>query len=290
MTAPPPDEQRSVSVVMPSLNAAPWIERAVRSALDQRVALEVIVQDGGSSDGTLGVLAGISDPRLRIDSRADEGQSDALNRAIGRARGEWIAWLNADDELIPGALAAALAAAPPGGDVLVGDFETIDASGRTLRRHRGAALERRRLLLRGCYAFSGATLIRRRVFADYGGFARNLHMAMDYEFFLRIAPEVESVHLALPLGRYRRHPDTKSSTRRRQTFCEAGRIRRCYARTVPGASLWGIGQIWLGLYGAAKTLRCRRRGRRRAARARTHMRPAAASGCAPAPAAAPDRS
>lgn len=280
-----------MSVVVPCLNAAPWVGRAVESALAQDdVRLEVIVQDGGSDDGTLTVLEGIADPRLGIETRADGGQSDALNRGIERARGEWVAWLNADDELIPGGLVAALRAAPDRGDVLVGDFETIDASGRTLRRHRGAALERRRLLLRGCYAFSGATLIRRRVFADHGGFARNLHMAMDYEFFLRIAPQVESVHLALPLGRYRRHSDTKSSTRRRQTFREAGRIRRFYARTVPGASLWGIGQIWLGLYGAAQTLRSRRRGRRRAARARTRMRPAAATGSSLAPAAAPDRS
>lgn len=289
MTAPPPDEQRSVSVVMPSLNAAPWIERAVRSALDQRVALEVIVQDGGSSDGTLGVLAGISDPRLRIDSRADEGQSDALNRAIGRARGEWIAWLNADDELIPGALAAALAAAPPGGEVLVGDFETIDDHGRPRRTHRSAALERRRLLSRGCYAFSGATLVRRHVFAIRGGFARDLHLAMDYEFFLRIAPHVESVHLAVPIGRYRSHRDSKSSTQRHRMFREAGRIRRWYA-AAGGSPLWAIGQIRLGLYYAYAALRPRRRARRPAAHARTRTRSAVASGSAPAPASAPDRS
>lgn len=246
----------TVSVVMPSLNAAPWIERAVASALMQvGVGLEVVVEDGGSTDGTLAVLSRIEDPRLRIESRPDDGQSQALNRAIERARGEWIVWLNADDELIAGSLVAALAAAPPGCDVVVGDFETIDESGRTRRAHGGAALDRRRLLGRGCYAFSGATLIHRRVFAAHGGIDRRLDLAMDYEFFLRIAPRVASAHLPLPIGRYRTHPSSKSSTQRWQMFREAGRIRRAYATTVPAPSLWTIGQARLGLYYATRIMR-----------------------------------
>lgn len=252
----PSPAEPTVSVLMPSLNAAPWIERAVASALIQvGVGLEVVVEDGGSTDGTLAVLSRIEDPRLRIESRPDDGQSHALNRAIGRARGEWIVSLNADDELVGGSLAAALAAATPGCDVLVGDFETIDEDGRTRRAHRGAALDRRRLLGRGCYAFSGATLIRRRVFAAHGDLDRRLHLAMDYEFFLRIAPRVTSVHLPLPIGRYRIHPDSKSSTRRWQMFREAGRIRRAYAATVPAPSLWTVGQARLGLYYATRRLR-----------------------------------
>lgn len=177
-----------MSIVMPSLNAARWIGRAVESALSQRrVELELVVQDGGSSDGTLAVLDRLAEPRLLVESGPDEGQSDALNRAIERSRGEWIAWLNADDELVPGSLATALAAATPGIDVLIGDFTTIDEGGNAHRVHRGAALDRRRLLSRGCYAFTGATLIRRRVFAANGGLDPSLHYAMDYEFFLRNA-------------------------------------------------------------------------------------------------------
>lgn len=251
-----PGEMPAVSVVMPSLNAAPWIERAVASALGQvGVGLEVVVEDGGSTDGTLAVLDRIEDPRLRVQSRPDHGQSDALNRAVERARGEWIIWLNADDELIAGSLAAALAAAPTGYDVLVGDFETIDEDGRSIRAHRGAVLDRRRLLLRGCYAFSGATLIRRRAFAAQGGLNPRLHLAMDYEFFLRIAPHLPSLHLPLTIGRYRRHPHSKSSAQRRQMFREAGRIRRSYAATVTPPSLWAIGQARLGLYYATRILR-----------------------------------
>ncbi len=253
-----PRPELTVSVLIPSLNAARWIARAVATALaEDAVGLEVVVQDGGSTDGTLTVIDRVEDPRLRVESRPDRGQSDALNRAIERARGEWIVWLNADDELIPGALGAALGSAPPGCDVLVGDFETIAADGRVRRAHRGAALDRRRLLNRGCYAFSGATLIRRRVFAAHGGLDRRLNLAMDYELFLRIAPRVASRHVPLPVGRYRSHPLSKSSTQRWQMFREVGRIRRAYAATVAAPSLWWLGQARLGLYYASRSARRR---------------------------------
>ena len=68
--------------------------------------LELVVQDGGSDDETLSVLETIDDPRLSIESRPDSGLYQGLNRAIARARGDWILWLNGDDVLTPGAIAA----------------------------------------------------------------------------------------------------------------------------------------------------------------------------------------
>ena len=84
---------------MPCLNAGPYLEAAVQSVLAQPEALELLVADGGSTDGTLQWLEefAASDPRLRIVSRSDVGPADALNKAFRAARGTLIAWLNADD-------------------------------------------------------------------------------------------------------------------------------------------------------------------------------------------------
>lgn len=97
-----------VSFVMAAYNAAPWIERAIRSALDQTaVAVEILVIDDGSIDGTGGVLARLaaSDPRVRLvaldGSESPRGPSRARNAGLKVARGRWIAVLDADDLILP---------------------------------------------------------------------------------------------------------------------------------------------------------------------------------------------
>ncbi len=104
-----------VSVIVPAFNRQTSIEAAVRSVLEQAdVALECIVVDDGSTDDTPSRVAALTrtDPRVvSIVSPVNEGASSARNRALAVARGEWIAFLDADDVLRSGALAAMLAAA-----------------------------------------------------------------------------------------------------------------------------------------------------------------------------------
>lgn len=239
----------AISVVVPSLDSGPFIERAVSSALDQTgVELEVLVQDGGSRDGTHAALERLADPRLRVESRPDCGQAAAINRAIDRSRGTWIAWLNADDELIAGALATALERAPMGCEVVIGDFATIDGAGRLLKQHRTGRLDQRRLLADGCYAFSGAMLIRRAVFERFGPLDERLHHVMDYEYFLRVSSQVESAHIPRTLANYRDHAGSKTRTERWAAFREAGAVRRSYAGSMQPPPAWRLGQAKLGAY------------------------------------------
>ena len=96
-----------VSIVMPSLNQGQYIEAAVMSVLEQSWRrLELVVQDGGSSDETLAILQRISgqDSRLKYSSSPDSGPAQALNRALAKTKGTIIGWLNADDLYTPGAL------------------------------------------------------------------------------------------------------------------------------------------------------------------------------------------
>ena len=97
---------------MPCRNAGPFLREAITSILRQPECLELLVADGGSTDGTLVELERLaqSDSRLRIVSRSDRGPADALNRAFHAARGTLIGWLNADDLYPPGALDRGVAA------------------------------------------------------------------------------------------------------------------------------------------------------------------------------------
>jgi glycosyltransferase involved in cell wall biosynthesis len=210
------DEPLSISVLIPSLNADQFIVAAIRSALDQTISpFEVLLQDGGSTDGTVAAAESIGDPRIAVVSEGDSGQSDAINRALSRARGDWIAWLNADDLLAPTAFAVAEPFMRAVADVVYGDFAYVNGHGEITRRIPVPdTLDREQLLTRGHYLFSGATLIRRSVFERFGGLDTGLRMAMDYDLFLRIAPHVRAVHCGATLGYFRQHPGSSTAARR----------------------------------------------------------------------------
>jgi glycosyltransferase involved in cell wall biosynthesis len=226
----------SISVLVPTLNAGRFVGDALRSALDQPIPpLEVLVQDGGSRDATVAIAGAIADPRVSVVSEPDRGQSDALNRAIRRAQGEWIAWLNADDLLAPDAFAAAAPFAREGVDVVYGDFAYVDDAGEiTGRVGVPDVFERERLLVKGHYLFTGAALFRRTLFERFGELDTSLRMAMDYDFCLRIASRVHAVHCGATLGYFRQHALSASSEISWTLVREEERVRRRhggYSRT-----------------------------------------------------------
>jgi glycosyltransferase involved in cell wall biosynthesis len=200
-----------VSVVMPTLNGGHYIRESVESVLSQRgPEIEVIVQDGGSSDDTLEVLESLGDERLAVVSEPDRGQSDALNRALRRARGDWILWLNASDLLVPTALEHVEPLLTGPYDFIYGNHIMIDAEGRELRGYDVMSeLPLWRLHARGC-PNSVAWVIRKEVFDRHGAFDPGLRFAMDYEFILRIAPHVRFHHCGEVLGLFRLHSDARS--------------------------------------------------------------------------------
>jgi glycosyltransferase involved in cell wall biosynthesis len=99
-----------LTVLIPCWNAAGSIERSIGSVLDEReVPLECVVIDDGSTDGTADVVAAIAahDPRVIVMCLPENGGvSSARNEGLALARGEWLAFLDADDRLLPGGVAA----------------------------------------------------------------------------------------------------------------------------------------------------------------------------------------
>ena len=113
----------SISIVVPNYNAAATLERTLRSLLDQGYpSLEILVADGGSTDGSVEIIRRYEQHLAWWVSERDRGQSSAINRGFAHATGEVVNWLCSDDYLLPGALRAVGEAfgEDPGVDVVVG--------------------------------------------------------------------------------------------------------------------------------------------------------------------------
>lgn len=187
------DRVERVSVVMPSLNQAGFIERAIRSVLTQNdAALELIVMDGGSTDGTQNLLSRLAqeeEGRLRWVSEADRGPAHAINKAIAIANGEIIGWLNADDSYTPGAIERAVHVlnASPQWMMVYGHGQHIDEYDRVIdsypTRRPDVPIQ---TFADGCFICQPTVFLRKTALHDLGQLDENLKAAFDFEWWLRL--------------------------------------------------------------------------------------------------------
>jgi glycosyltransferase involved in cell wall biosynthesis len=181
-----------VSVVIPTRNRWELLSRhALASALGQvDVELEVIVVDDASDDGSEERLEAVSDPRVRMIFREEQGgQAVALNEGIEAARGDWIAFLDDDDVWSPRKLSAQLGATTPAAAFVYGSMVAVDASGRVLETvPTPPPAELRQLLRRHNVLRCPSSVMARTAFVrKIGGLDETLNELTDWDFFIRLA-------------------------------------------------------------------------------------------------------
>jgi len=210
-----------VSIVTPCLNSARFIKETIESVLAQDYPrIEYIVMDGGSTDGTIDIIRRY-ERELTCISEPDRGAADAINRGFAQSRGDILAYLNADDELLPGAVTAAVRAFQryPDAQVVYGGADWIDEAGARIGPYPVRDFDRD-LLAHECFICQPASLIRREAFENAGGMDPDLHLTFDYELWMRLA-RLHSMHrIEETLALSRMHRSNKSLGQRRGVFRE----------------------------------------------------------------------
>jgi glycosyltransferase involved in cell wall biosynthesis len=200
-----------VSIMTPAYNAAEFIQSAIESVLAQTYPQwELIVVNDGSSDDTAQILKGFSDSRIRVIEQANAGEAAARNRALDVSRGEFLAFLDADDQFLPEFLALALAflSGHPQCDAVYSDGYYIDRQdaviGRLSDQRRGPfegdLLE---ALIRASDVFGPpiCTLLKRQVWLDHPlRFDPQIVIGPDWDFFTRMA---QYQHYSYGVSRWR---------------------------------------------------------------------------------------
>jgi glycosyltransferase involved in cell wall biosynthesis len=234
-----------VSVLTPSFQQGSWLADNLRSVANQTYTnLEHIVMDGGSEDGTLQILRGASDPRLRWWSERDRGQSHALNKALAVSRGEIVGWLNSDDAYFsPNVIQEAvdLFRRRPDVSVIYGHAALVNADGLILQIIWAPPFSRRLLLLHDFILQPTAFIRREALGADIAD--ETFDFAMDYELWLRLSAEVKFARLDRLIAIDRHHEMRKSTRMLGALDKDLERLHERYG-IHSGRAAWATRQVW----------------------------------------------
>ena len=216
-----------LSIITPSYNPGSTLEAALDSVAEQDYpAIEHIVVDGGSTDGTVELLQRREE--IRWVSEPDRGLAHAMNKGIAMASGEIVGELNADDVYLPGALAAVAEVfeCHPGAEWITGRCPIIDADGHEIRKpitaYKNALLRRYslRLYLTQNFVSAPATFFRTAVVRELGGFDERYAISVDYDLQLKLARRGDPVVLDRDLACFRMVEGTLSMAGFEQQFRE----------------------------------------------------------------------
>jgi glycosyltransferase involved in cell wall biosynthesis len=208
-----------VTIVTPSYNMARYLPETIASVLSQDYPrIEYIVVDGVSTDETPELLESYGS-RLRSITGKDSGPSEAIHRGFSQANGEILAWINADDTYLPGAVRTGVdfLRAHPEIDVVYGEGYWIDENGVRIDRYPTLPFDQR-MLERDCFICQPASFFRASAYRR-SGLDPDLGLSFDYDLWIRMAKQ-GSRFAAIPayLANSRMHGGAKTLRDREGVF------------------------------------------------------------------------
>jgi glycosyltransferase involved in cell wall biosynthesis len=203
-----------ISVITPSFNQSAYLERTILSVLGQNYPnLEYIIIDGGSSDNSIEIIQKYESQLAYWVSEKDAGQSNAINKGLCLATGDWVAWQNSDDTYEPGIFfELALAAEQnPSASLIIGNMNLIDIDDVIINNLIYVKPTYHSVLAEGMVLTNQAAFWRRSLHQKIGFLNEDMHFGFDYEWFLRVLNSSKAAHVNRVWGNLRLHNDTKTA-------------------------------------------------------------------------------
>ncbi|WP_377299745.1 glycosyltransferase family 2 protein [Rhizobium sp. SGZ-381] len=176
-----------LSIVTISFNQANFLERAMRSVLEQRgVDVEYIIVDPGSTDGSRDIIERYRPQLAHVVYEKDDGPADGLNKGFARATGDWLAYINSDDFFLHGALQQAVNAIVKAGnaDCVYANGYLTDAEGRPFRRVISTPFDAQSFVWGRSLVLQQSTFIKAESFRKVGGFNTANRTSWDAELLV----------------------------------------------------------------------------------------------------------
>jgi len=230
-------QELTLSVIIPCLNQKAYIGATLESVCCQAGPLvEIIVIDGGSTDGTLDIIQKYSSSIARLISEPDKGHYDAVNKGMALATGDILCWLNADDLYMPWAFSVVLQIFREHGEVewMTGMPSIWDETGRLVQVSESLPAYGRQFLAAGEHDVSlglpgvqqESCFWRRRLWEKIGGSINaEYELAGDHDLWARMARYADLVSVDTILAGQRRHPRQRSSVGKDRYFEQAAEVR-----------------------------------------------------------------
>lgn len=208
-------KNKMVSVVMPTWNSMRYIKECIESLMAQtHDNYELLVCDGGSTDGTLAFLESLDDSRIKIVSRQDKGLVNALNIGFSKTKGDILCWLNSDDRYLSSSALTRVVTTLDTADLqfVIGGCAMLAENGETMRyllpwipqipfKYRGHS---------NC--FTGSLFFKKAVWAKFGQFSEQNKYAFEYELVCQLMayPGQGRILKGPPVAGFRLRPDSVS--------------------------------------------------------------------------------
>ncbi len=207
-----------ISVIIPSFNRSKTIRRAINSILEQTYyPHEIIIIDDGSTDGTQSLIRN-EYPSVKYYYQLNKGVSNARNKGILKSTGDWIAFLDSDDEWFPNKLEEQKKSLEQNSTTFISHTNEIWIRNgvrvnqkKKHQKYGGSIFDK---CLDFCRISPSSVLIHKRVFDDVGNFDENLMICEDYDLWIRITSKYLVEFLDIPLiKKYGGHKDQLSKVK-----------------------------------------------------------------------------